>query len=248
MAEKNRQPIGAYPGQSCHEVCLTPGSVTLNSYAVSESGLDCFWISFYLRTMNRNSRHMLSSFAPPRTIALVGLMGAGKTSIGKRLAQILDLPFYDSDSEIEKAAGRSCKEVFEMFGEEEFRQGERRVIARLLDMPIHILSTGGGAFVHDVSRQLIKEKAISVWLKADLKTLLSRVSRRNDRPLLDGENRDEVLEQLIEERYPIYSHADICVETFHDESASRTVERVIHVLMDYVEKYQINRYTPKDSS
>lgn len=174
------------------------------------------------------------SFLPPKTIVLVGLMGAGKTSIGKRLAARLNLPFHDSDLEIEKAAGRPCKEVYEIFGEEEFRNGERRVITRLLDMPIHILSTGGGAYMNEVIREQIKGKAISVWLKADIETLLARVSRRNDRPLLEGVNQQEVLEELMKERYPIYQMADVMVETYIDEPAGRTVDRVITSLAEYI--------------
>jgi len=186
------------------------------------------------KSKDNTSHFSTLSFLPPKTIVLVGLMGAGKTSIGKRLAARLDLPFYDSDLEIEKAAGRPCKEVYEIFGEEEFRNGERRVITRLLDMPIHVLSTGGGAYVNEVIREQIKGKAISVWLKANIETLLARVSRRNDRPLLEGVNQQEVLEGLMKERYPIYQLADVMVETYIDEPAGKTVDRVIASLADYI--------------
>lgn len=185
------------------------------------------------------------SFRPPKTIVLVGLMGAGKTSIGKRLASRLDLPFYDSDLEIEKAAGRSCKEVYEIFGQEEFQNGERRVITRLLDMPLHVLSTGGGAFMNEIVRDQIKEKGISVWLNASIETLLARVSRRNDRPMLEGVDQREVLKKLIEERYPVYQLADIAVETFIDESATKTVDRVIGALASYIRQNHPTQYVLK---
>src|SRR6201995_5424803 len=120
----------------------------------------------------------------PKTIALVGLMGAGKSSIGRRLAQTLALPFVDADTEIESAAGASIDEIFARDGEAVFRNGERRVIARLLDGPAQVLATGGGAFMEPTTRGLIREHAISIWLRADLETLLVRVSRRNNRPLL----------------------------------------------------------------
>lgn len=185
------------------------------------------------------------SFRPPKTIVLVGLMGAGKTSIGKRLANRLDLPFYDSDLEIEKAAGRSCKEVYEIFGQEEFQNGERRVITRLLDTPLHVLSTGGGAFMNDVIRSQIKDKGISVWLNASIETLLSRVSRRNDRPMLEGVDQREVLKKLIDERYPIYQLADVSVETFIDESATKTVDRVIAALATFIRQQYPTQYILK---
>lgn len=173
------------------------------------------------------------SFRAPRTLVLVGLMGAGKTSIGRRLAQKLNLPFNDSDHEVEKAANASVKAIFDMLGEEEFRAGEMRVIKRLLDEDTHVLATGGGAFMTEATRHLIKEKAISIWLKADLETLVARVSRRNDRPLLDVENQREVLQQLVDERYPVYQEADIMVETY-DEPANITVSRLIGKLNEYV--------------
>src|SRR5579863_1922789 len=119
-----------------------------------------------------------------RTVALVGLMGAGKTSIGKRLAQELHLPFIDADSEIEQAAGESVEDIFERHGEAFFRDGERRVIARILDGPPHVLATGGGAFMDPSTRALLASRAIVVWLKADIEVLLARVARRNNRPLL----------------------------------------------------------------
>ena len=148
-----------------------------------------------------------------RTIALVGLMGAGKTSVGRRLAQALGLPFRDADEEVERAAGRSVSEIFAQLGEPAFRDGERRVIARLLDDAPHVLATGGGAFMNDQTRQLIAERATSVWLKADVDVLVRRVTRKNDRPLLQGRDPHAVLTALAAERYPVYGLADITVES-----------------------------------
>jgi shikimate kinase len=148
-----------------------------------------------------------------RTIALVGLMGVGKSSLGRRLAAALDLPFCDADDEIEKAAGRSVAEIFTQRGEAEFRDGERRVIARLLEGPPHVLATGGGAFVQPDTRAMLKAKALTVWLKADIETLARRVGRKEGRPLLVGKDPVEVLTAMAEVRYPAYAEADIQVET-----------------------------------
>ena len=164
-----------------------------------------------------------------RTIALIGLMGVGKTSIGRRLAVALDLPFYDSDEEVELAARRSVAEIFAELGEAAFRDGERKVIARLLDQPPHVLATGGGAFMNEQTRRLIGEKAISVWIRADLDALARRVSRKNDRPLLEGRDPRAVLETLAKERYPAYALADVTVDSV-DLPHQRTVNAIIDAL------------------
>src|SRR5213078_542316 len=148
-------------------------------------------------------------FVPNRTIVLVGLMGAGKTNIGRRLAARLNLPFYDSDCEIEAAAGETVEEIFRNRGEAVFRDGERRVIARLLSQPLHVLATGGGAFMDPVTREMIVRRGVSVWLRADLDVLAARVARRNNRPLLQARDPRSVLAELIERRYPVYAEADI---------------------------------------
>ena len=148
-----------------------------------------------------------------RTVVLVGLMGVGKTSVGHRLAKALDLPFRDADAEIEAAAGRTITEIFAERGEAEFRAGERRVIARLLRGPPIVLATGGGAFMDAETRRLVKETAVSVWLRADIDVLVRRVKRRDTRPLLRGREPREVLERLAAERYPVYAEADLTVET-----------------------------------
>jgi shikimate kinase len=149
----------------------------------------------------------------PRSIVLIGLMGAGKTAVGRRLASRLDLPFIDADSEIEAAAGGTISEIFAEHGETYFRQGERKVIARLLDSGPQVLATGGGAFMAPETRASIKACGISVWLKADLKVLLKRVGRRDNRPLLAAGDPGEVMKRLMEKRYPIYAEADVTVES-----------------------------------
>jgi shikimate kinase len=170
-----------------------------------------------------------------KTIALVGLMGVGKSSIGRRLAQALDLPFRDADAEVEAAAGRSIPDIFAEYGEPAFRDGERKVIARLLDEGPHVLATGGGAFMNDQTRALIKEKAISVWLKADLEVLARRVSRKSDRPLVAGKDPLEVLQAQAAVRYPIYEQADIVVET-GDTPHQVAVESILGALQQHVSK------------
>jgi len=164
-----------------------------------------------------------------RTIALVGLMGVGKSSVGRRLASALGMPFRDADSEVEAAAGRSISEIFAALGEAAFRDGERRVITRLLEGPPHVLATGGGAFMNPETRALIKERAVSVWLKADLDVLARRIGRKDTRPLLVGRDPIDVLRELAEARYPVYGEADITVET-GDTAHHVTVGQVIDAL------------------
>ena len=164
-----------------------------------------------------------------RTIVLVGMMGAGKSSVGKRLANALSLPFRDADDEIEKAAGRTISEIFATRGEEEFRAGERRVIARLLDEPPHVLATGGGAFMNPETRALVKQKAISIWLKSDPEILARRVGRKDTRPLLQGRDPLAVLAELLEKREPSYREADLIVESA-DGPHMATVETIIAAL------------------
>jgi len=146
-----------------------------------------------------------------RSIVLVGMMGAGKSSIGRRLAIALDIPFLDADTEIEKAAGMSIPDIFESKGEPYFRAGEARVIARLLDGGPQVLATGGGAFMNEQTRAAVREKGISIWLKADLDVLLRRVKRRADRPLLKHGDPAETLEKLMAERDPVYAQADLTI-------------------------------------
>lgn len=145
------------------------------------------------------------------TIVLVGLMGVGKTTVGRRLAKKLGLSFVDSDHEIEQAADMTVGEIFEKYGEADFRSGERRVIARLLDGKPQVVATGGGAFVNDETRSLIKEEGISIWLDADVDILVERTGRRDTRPLLKNGDPKEILARLSEERRPYYSQADLKV-------------------------------------
>jgi shikimate kinase len=162
---------------------------------------------------------------PERSIVLVGLMGAGKSSIGRRLGTGLGCPFVDADREIEKAAGCTIEEIFERHGEAAFRDGERRVIARLLGDPRQVLATGGGAFMDPRTRAAIRERGISVWLRADLDLLVRRTGRRNNRPLLKGKDRRVILQGLIDERYPVYAEADVAVD-IDDSPPDVTTSRV----------------------
>jgi shikimate kinase len=165
-------------------------------------------------------------FVPKRAIVLVGLMGAGKTKIGRRLAVRLGLSFFDSDTEIEAAAGETIEEIFANRGERVFREGERRVIARLLSQPVHVLATGGGAFMDPMTRAVIARRGVSVWLRADLEVLVARVSRRSNRPLLKQGDPRAILAGLIERRHPIYTAADVVVDS-GDGSPEMTVTRAI---------------------
>jgi shikimate kinase len=165
----------------------------------------------------------------PRTIVLVGLMGAGKSAIGRRLAARLGLPFVDADREIESAAGCTIEEIFERYGEPAFRAGERRVILRLLADPVHVLATGGGAFMDAEIRAAVKAHGISVWLRADLELLVRRVSRRTDRPLLKGGDVRQILERLMALRYPVYAEADVAVDS-RDGPPEAMVDAVIAAL------------------
>jgi shikimate kinase len=164
-----------------------------------------------------------------RTIVLVGMMGAGKTSVGKRLAEALNLPFFDADEEIERAAGRTIAEIFEQRGEAEFRDGERRVIARLLDQPPHVLATGGGAFCNPETREMVSRKAVSVWLKAPPEVLARRVARKNNRPLLRGQDPRQVLDALLEKREAAYGQADLIIDS-GDGPHQATVDAIITAL------------------
>lgn len=164
-----------------------------------------------------------------RTLVFVGLMGAGKTCIGRKVAARLGLPFVDADREIELAAGCSIPEIFARHGEAVFRDGERRVIALLLEGSPRVLSTGGGAFMDAQTRARIRERGVSIWLRAELSVLAGRVTRRGDRPLLKDGNPAETLARLIELRYPVYAEADLCIDT-RDEPPEYTVERVLAAL------------------
>ncbi|MDX2028989.1 MAG: shikimate kinase [Alphaproteobacteria bacterium] len=177
----------------------------------------------------------VSSFVPDRTIVLVGMMGAGKSSVGRKLASRLSLPFFDSDVEIETAARMSIPQFFEHYGEAEFRKGERRVIARLLDGPLHVLSAGGGSFMDTETRSLIRSRALSIWLKADLDTLVERATRRDNRPLLKGGDPREKMMELMVKRESLYAEADVTVPS-DNRPVDETLERILKALSAYAEK------------
>lgn len=166
------------------------------------------------------------ALAAARPITLVGLMGAGKTTVGRRLAMQLRLPFVDADAEIEIASGLSIAEIFERFGEAHFRDGERRVIARLIDGEPKVIATGGGAFIQPDTRKLILDRTVAVWLDADIPTLVERVRRRNTRPLLKDRDPGEVLTELAAIRNPIYAEAPIRISskaTPHSETVAAII-------------------------
>ena len=182
--------------------------------------------------MTKETSEALHPMAPSQTIVFIGMMGAGKSSVGRRLAKRLGLPFLDADDEIEKAANATIDEIFTTHGEAFFRKGERRVIARLLSGPPHVLATGGGAFLDPETRALIQTEGVSVWLKVPLDILDARVSRRTNRPLLKNGNPHDILAKLMTERHPIYAQADLTVEV-QEESIEITVERAAAALAEH---------------
>jgi shikimate kinase len=164
-----------------------------------------------------------------RLIVLVGMMGAGKSTIGRRLAARLNLPFVDADTEIEAAAGMTIPEIFELHGEPHFRDGEARVIARLLDGGPSVLATGGGSFMREETRRRVAEKAVSIWLKADPEIILRRVKRRADRPLLQTADPAATVSRLLSEREPVYQHADVTIAS-RDVPHDRIVDECLDAL------------------
>ena len=168
---------------------------------------------------------------PGKSVVLIGLMGAGKSSVGRRLAKTLELPFVDADEEVARAAGCSIEDIFRLYGESAFRDGEEKVIARLLEQGSQVLATGGGAFMNPRTRERIRGSAVSVWLRADLDLLVRRTSRRGGRPLLAHGDPRATLQRLMTERYPVYAEADLTVDTT-EENIELMVERIIAGLGD----------------
>ena len=168
-----------------------------------------------------------------RPIVLVGMMGSGKSSVGKRLGARLDLPFHDADDEIEAAAGMTVAEIFERYGEPYFRDGERRVIQRLLDAGPCVLATGGGAFAQDETRQMILDRGIAIWLDVPLHILVERTARRTHRPLLNRGDPKTILAQLLDQRRAAYVQAPLSIQT-DSGPHSRAVESVVALLKDYL--------------
>ena len=194
--------------------------------------------------MNRNPQESVQESAHAaavvgalgaRPVVLVGMMGAGKSSIGRRLASRLGLSFVDADTEIEQAAGMSIPDIFATHGEPQFRDGEARVIARLLEGGSRVLATGGGAFMREETRNRIRDKGVSMWLKADADVILRRVRRRTDRPLLKTEDQAATIDRLIAERYPVYALADITVmsrDVPHEKIVEECIEGLYALLTD----------------
>jgi shikimate kinase len=168
-----------------------------------------------------------------RPIALVGMMGAGKSTIGRRLAKRLDLDFVDSDDAIGEACGLTAGEVFEKFGEADFRDGERRIIARLLEQGVQVIATGGGAFAVEPTRELLKQKAVTVWLDASIDVLAARTAGRDTRPLLNTPNPRATLEELLEKRRPFYAQADIHV-TSANVAHREVVEWIVNAIREHL--------------
>jgi shikimate kinase len=169
-----------------------------------------------------------------RSVVLVGLMGAGKSTVGRRLATKLALPFFDADQEIESAAGMSVQDIFSVYGEPYFREGERKVIARLLQEGPIVLATGGGAFMNEETRATVARAGVSIWLRAELPVLMRRVRKRANRPLLNTEDPEDTMRRLIAIRYPVYAQADLTVES-HEAPHDRVVAEVMRVLSDWLE-------------
>lgn len=180
------------------------------------------------------STHAIRAALGQRSVVLVGLMGCGKSAIGRRLATRLGLPFVDADEEIERAAGKSIEDIFADHGEPYFRDGERKVLARLLRSGPQVLATGGGAFMNEETRTAVGESGVSVWLKADLPLLVRRVGRRSNRPLLKDADPETVLRNLMATRYPVYAEADIVVESRdvpHEVIVAEIVDRLNECLV-----------------
>jgi len=187
------------------------------------------------KCIDPNDAYRVRTALNGRNIVFVGMMGSGKSAIGKRLAANLELPFIDADTAIEEAAGMSIPDIFNTFGEPYFRDGERKVIARLLGEGPMVLATGGGAFMNEETRALIEERATSVWLKDDLDTLMERVKRKNNRPLLQTADPQATMDRLLKEREPFYAMADVIVES-RNESHESVVEAVTDALIAFLEK------------
>ncbi|MEL6360644.1 MAG: shikimate kinase [Pseudomonadota bacterium] len=182
--------------------------------------------------MNRGEPQDQTGSPVARTIVLVGMMGVGKTTVGRRLAPRLGLPFKDADQEIEAASGMSVGDLFEAHGEESFRAGEAQVIRRLVTGPPIVLATGGGAFVNESTRQVVKDHAVSVWLRADVDTIVQRATRRPTRPLLKNGDPKQIISRLLKEREVFYSQADLSVDSAKGPHA-RTVEKIVDAIAAY---------------
>lgn len=167
-----------------------------------------------------------------RPVVLVGLMGAGKTKVGGVLARLLQIPFIDSDLEVERVAGMAVSDVFELYGEAAFRDCEAKVITRLLRGQVQVIATGGGAFMNDATRSLIKKEAVSIWMRADIEVLLERTAQSGRRPLLQTDDPRAVLQRLMDMRYPVYAEADLTVD-----SGAQTPQEMARHMLDTLRMY-----------
>ncbi len=181
----------------------------------------------------------LPNWPKDKFIFLVGLMGAGKTKLGRIIASSVSLPFIDTDIEIEKASGYSIQEIFEQFGEKYFRDGERRVIERILSKRPCVLATGGGAYMDLSIRNKMKKNGVAIWLRADLDLLVERTKHRSSRPLLNKGNTREILSKLIAERYPVYAQSELVIDA-SNETASKTAKKIIDLLATYNSKEDVD--------
>ena len=186
---------------------------------------------------------MTQKLLQPKILLLVGMMGVGKTSLGRMIARRLDLPFVDSDKEIERMTGFTISDLFARYGEKEFKKGEEKVMERLLNGAPCVLSSGGGAFLSAHTRQISKEKAVSIWIKAGADIISGRTEGRTHRPLVPSMDNKAIIEKLVKKCYPIYQEADLMVESF-DEHPSKTVHRVLDLLAQtgVVSPYKGKRY------
>ena len=196
------------------------------------------WVVFLYKMVCMRNKKQITLTKP---IVMVGLMGAGKTSVGRALARNLGIPFVDSDKEIEKAAGCSVVDIFAMYGEQEFRRVEKKVIERLIDTPplVKVISTGEGAFITPAVRKIVLDRALSIWLKADLELLVKRTNFRHTRPQLLNTDSRKILAQLIGERYDTYALANIMVET-RDENIHKTLNKVLSAIEKHEQKGKQN--------
>jgi shikimate kinase len=184
------------------------------------------------RAMNKQIQAQLSQNLT-KPIALIGLMGVGKTIIGQKLAHLLDVEFVDSDHEIEKAAGCTISDIFERYGEQAFRDGESRVLKRLVDGKVKVISTGGGAITNPEVAQLLWSRTVSIWIKSDIATIIQRTSHSKKRPLLNTENPEKILLEMKQQRYPIYSNANITIVS-DDRSVDETARDALQSLYDFL--------------
>jgi shikimate kinase len=208
----------------------TSGTVTARGYTPSLRQTDMGRFGNNWKTEDAQARaRAIRAALGPRSIVMVGVMGCGKTAIGRRLGAALDLPFIDADDEIEQAAGKTISEIFADHGESYFRDGERKVIARLLHQGPQVLATGGGAFMNAETRNNIRQAGISVWLRAELAVLMKRVLRRDNRPLLKTADPEAKMRELIQQRYPVYAEADVIIESrdvAHDVIVDEILDRL----------------------